>query len=313
MIETAQTRFPALTIAVVWAIAAPALAQETGNRERLAQEALGLVNAARAEEGLAELEMSDVLEDAAQGHAEDMLERDFYDHVTPEGQTPFDRFIEAGGDRWAVSGENIATCSGCATPADAGRVRAFHEGWMQSPEHRENILSQGFDNFGFGIAGEGREIYAVQTFSGPGDTTPDGDAAETVTAEDAREEALAEVNQVRNAAGLAPLEASEALDTAVERVLEAVADDAGAMPDDPFASLPEESAGWTSLELRTASRGGAGAEMTREDVATFIADMTSGSEVEEPLGGAAASHFGFAAKANGNGRKTAVAAFGGRE
>lgn len=38
---------------------------------------------------------------------------------------------------------------------------------MQSPEHGGNILSEGFDNFGFGIAGEGGEIYTVQTFSGP--------------------------------------------------------------------------------------------------------------------------------------------------
>lgn len=39
---------------------------------------------------------------------------------------------------------------------------------MQSPGHRKNILSEGFDSFGFGISGEVGEIYAVQTFSGPG-------------------------------------------------------------------------------------------------------------------------------------------------
>lgn len=313
MTEKTGIRLRAMTGALLWAIAAPAIAQETGDLERLRQEALDLTNAARAEVGLAELDPADVLDEAAQDHAVDMLERDFYDHVTPEGETPFDRFTAAGGSRWAVSGENIATCAGCTTPPDADRVRAFHQGWMQSPGHRENILSEGFDSFGFGIAGEEEEIYAVQTFSGPGANPSDGGDPETVTPEAARDAALEEVNRARSEAGLAALEASEALDIVAERLLETVAEDADTMPDDVFGLLPEGSSGWTSLALRSASRGGSGAGMTRGDVATFIADWSSSAETDSLLGGTAASRLGFAAQASGNGRKTAVAVFGGRE
>ena len=309
---TGNTSIQLLLVAFLWSLTTPAIAQETGDLERLRQEALDLANASRSEEGLTELHPRDVLDDAAQGHAVEMLERDFYSHVTPVGETPFDRFTAAGGSRWAVSGENIAKCTGCTTPPDADRVRAFHEGWMQSPGHRENILSEGFDSFGFGIAGEGNEVYAVQTFSGPGTNPSDGGNSETVTPEAARDAALEEVNNARATADLAPLEASDALDTVAERVLEAVAEDAEAIPEDVFGLLPEGSSGWTSLALRSASRGGAGAEMTREDVAGFIADWTSADD-ENPLGGAAASHFGFAAEATGSGRTSAVAVFGGRE
>lgn len=50
---------------------------------------------------------------------------------------------------------------GCPTTPDMTRVLAFHTGWMLSPGRSENILSDGFDNFRFGIAGESNGIYAV--------------------------------------------------------------------------------------------------------------------------------------------------------
>ena len=305
-------RLSPLTIALLWGIAAPLKAHDTSDLERLRQEALDLTNASRAEAGLTELAPNDVLNEAAQGHALDMLERDFYGHVTPDGETPFDRFRAAGGNRWAVSGENIATCAGCTTPPDVERVRAFHEGWMQSPGHRKNILSEGFDSFGFGIAGEDNRVYAVQTFSGPGTPPAERGKPESLTGEQAREVALEEVNQARSEAGLAPLKASEALDALAGRALDGIVDDPEALPDDVFSLLPEGSSGWTSLALRSASRGGAGPELTRADVVTFVEDWAPEAEAGDAFGGAAVTHLGFAAQASGEGRKTAVAVFGGR-
>lgn len=171
-----------------------AAAQETDDFSELWKQALDLVNGARADAGLTDLAPSDVLDRAAQGHASDMLERGFFGHVTPEGGTPFERFLAAGGNRWAVNGENIATCKGCPAPPDTDRLRAFHEGWMQSPGHRENILFEGFDSFGFGIAGGGDEIFAVQAFSGPGSDTDASGAAEPLPPGTAREIALKEIN-----------------------------------------------------------------------------------------------------------------------
>ncbi|WP_209428143.1 CAP domain-containing protein [Pararhodobacter sp. SW119] len=304
---------PVATV-LLGAFVAPTLAQETGDLSTLRQKALELTNTARAEAELPKLEPSDILDRTAQEHAADMLERDYHDHVSPDGDTtPFDRFIATGGSNWAISGENIATCERCPVPPDAGRVRAFHEGWMQSPGHRENILSDGFDSFGFGIVGEGSAVYAVQTFSGPGSDAIDGGDTQALTLQAAREMALEQINDARTAVDLDPLDGSEALDNVAERVLESLADDPEALPENVFELLPEGSTGWTSLALQTASLGGSGATMTLEDVATIISEWSSSDETYQSLGGAAASYFGFSAEAADDGRLSAVAVFAGRQ
>lgn len=295
-----------LTLAALCAAAMPAAAQEGDDLDRLRQRALDLVNASRAEAGAPELTPDLVLNDAAQSHADDMLERNYHAHVTPDGRTPHDRFRAAGGSRWALSGENIATCSGCAPPPDAERVATFHAGWLQSPGHRENILSDAFDRFGFGIAGAPDEIYAVQTFSGPGrkGDTPALDATE------ARAAVLAAINARRESAGLAPLAPSDPLDVLADRAL-TLRMSGSDPPDNIFGLLPEGSTGWTSVAIRMADRGGSGATLTQDDVAAVVREWAA-SGADAPLGGARASHLGFAAAAQDDGRATAVAVFGGR-
>ena len=287
------------------ALALSAAAQETVDPEPLRARALELVNAARAEEGLPGLTLGRTLNAAAQGHADDMRARDYYAHVGPDGETPADRFRAAGGSRWALSGENIARCTGCAPPPDAARVEAFQEGWMQSPGHRENILDPGFDRFGFGIAGDAEQTYAVQTFAGPGEA----DDGPRLDAAGARVAALEETNRRRQDQGLAPLEPDEALDAAAGQVLDARLS-GEELPEGLFGLLPEGATGWTSLAVRSASRGGSGAELSRGDVATFVERFASG---DTSLGGDDASHLGFAAAAQDDGRNVAVMVFGGRD
>jgi len=286
----------------------PAHSQEADDLAELREAALERTNASREEAGLGSLTRSDVLDDAAQGHAADMLERDFYDHISLEGETPFDRFLAAGGNRWAVSGENIATCTGCAVPADVDRVDAFHDGWMQSPGHRENILSEGFDSFGFGIAGAGSAVYAVQTFSGPG-ADEEGDGA-ALGPDEVAETALQQINNARTEVGLAPLELDVDLNEAAERVLERVAQDVEELPENIFELLPEGSTGWTSLSVQSTTLGGSGASVTEEDLSTIISDWTEAADQGDILGGSHSSHLGFAAEAAGDGRLSAVALFG---
>ena len=295
-----------LTILAVLATGLSADAQETGDLERLRQHALSLVNEARSEEGLSEVSLDTILNEAAQSHAADMVERDFYAHVGPDGGTPRDRFRDAGGSRWALSGENIAKCSNCALPPDIERLDAFHSGWMQSPEHRENILSEGFDRFGFGVSGEGDEIYAVQTFAGPG-AALDGPA---LTLEEARATALEAINARRMESGLDAIELSDPLNTLADRVLETrlAGED---LPQNTFDLLPAGSTGWTSLSILTASRGGAGSSLSRSSVETIVKGWTE-QRSATALGGSDATHLGFAAEAQENGRMTAVAVFGGQ-
>lgn len=306
MTRDAQLKSIILVTFLACQIIAPVAAQETAELDDMRDIALELTNESRAEAGLAPLTRSDILDEAAQNHAADMLERDYYDHVTPEGETPFDRFLAAGGNTWAVNGENIATCTGCPVPPDVKRLETFHDGWMQSPGHRENILSEGFDSFGFGIAGAGSTTYAVQTFSGPG-----GDEGDEGV-EDVTEAAFQKINATREAADLNPLEHSEDLDQVAHRVLESVTLDAGALPENVFDLLPEGSSGWTSLALQTATTGGAGASITEEDLSAIISDWADTGGSDETLGGTSASHVGFAAEAAGDGRISAVAVFAGR-
>lgn len=85
-----------------------AKAQESPALERLRNRVLTLVDETRLEEGLNELQPGEALDEAAQAHAEDMLGRGYYDHVSPEGDTMLDRYLAAGGSEWELVTENLA-------------------------------------------------------------------------------------------------------------------------------------------------------------------------------------------------------------
>lgn len=299
-IRTALT----LIAAVTCLQAGPAASQDADRLTELRKAALARTNASRQDAGLGSLSRSKVLDDAAQGHAEDMLRRDYFNHVSPDGTEPFDRFLDAGGSRWSVSGENIATCTGCAVSPDIARVDAFHEGWMDSPGHRKNILTEGFDSFGFGVASKNDTVYAVQTFSGPGD---DGDAGDALAGTEIPGTALRLVNDRRAKAGLEPLARDAGLDQAAQGILQQGTE---TLPDDIFRFLPEGSTGWTSLQVQMAAAGGSGTTVTGEDLSTVIADWSDAADAESILGGGTATHLGFAAEADNNGRLSVVALFG---
>ena len=302
-----------LPIALACAAALPCAAQPTEPDDPAAL-ALSLVNEARAEEGLPALERGARVSEAAQAHAEDMLARGYYDHVSPEGETARDRFLDAGGGRGPVVAENIARCEGCPTPPGTERVRGFQSGWMQSPGHRENILAEGLDRFGFGLAaedgaGEGK-TYAVQMFAGPG-TPPGaapGQAPERVGPEEAAEAALEALNADRAERGLEPLTLSEDLSAAARAAARGatLAEGRLELPGDVFGLLPEGAEGWTGLAVSAESCGGCGSYPVAGDAAHFAPRLAA----EE--GAEAFTHLGFALAADGTGRKTAVAIHGRR-
>ena len=101
---------------------------------------------------MSELCVQENLMAAAQGHAEDMIRRDFYAHETPEGLTPGDRISRAGYP-FVTYGENNNRVSGSYSgEPDRGELRAAFESWMESPGHRENILNLAFREVGFGLS-----------------------------------------------------------------------------------------------------------------------------------------------------------------
>lgn len=111
-------------------------------------------NTERAKVGLPPLADDITLDRAAQGHAEDMAERGFFSHDTPEGRTPWDRIAAAllGATPFSVMGENIAM--------GFRDVDATCVGWMNSPGHRANILDPDFHLIGTAWV----DGYAVQDF-----------------------------------------------------------------------------------------------------------------------------------------------------
>jgi uncharacterized protein YkwD len=132
--------------------------------QSLRQFALALTNRDRARYGRVALRLDARLNEAAQRHAEDMLRRNYFNHYSPEGRSPSDRFAAVGGRGGA--GENIAVIKAPTLGrVDAKRLDFFERQWMKSPGHRKNLLDARYTRFGFGIAAVGDRIYAVQLFS----------------------------------------------------------------------------------------------------------------------------------------------------
>lgn len=290
-------------------LASPAGAQAPEDLDRLRDRALELVNQSRAKAGLPALSEGSVLDDAAQGHAEDMLARDYYAHRSPEGRGPRDRYLAAGGSEARMTAENIARCSGCGSP-DLNRVDELHEGWMNSPGHRENILSEGLSHFGFGMVASGRESYAVQTFAGPG--TSRGESGEPVDTQAAAKDALDRLNRARREAGAPVLKLSDGLVTAATRLLpESLGSDARL--GDIGAAIPaEEQRNWRSVSAVSGLCGGCGTTTTEGDVTAFLNDWLETDGYSERLLDPGVAHMGVALRADGEGRKVMVLVLGDR-
>lgn len=133
--------------------------------KEIREKALHLANRDRVINGRSTLKENSQLSQAAQEYAEELLARDFYDHVTPEGETPKDRVEHIKGMRGV--GENLVQQKGnFRVQINEELLKQFQEGWMNSPGHRENLLNSDFTHFGYGIAydKEKGEVYAVQKF-----------------------------------------------------------------------------------------------------------------------------------------------------
>jgi len=99
-------------------------------------------NMEREANGLAPLNLNPELTHAAEMKAKDMFAKDYWAHVSPDGTTPWVWIRDSGYD-YLYAGENLAR--GFNTSADV--VTA----WMNSPEHRANMLSPNYTDIGFAV------------------------------------------------------------------------------------------------------------------------------------------------------------------
>ncbi len=122
----------------------------------LEQEMIGMVNEERKKEGLGKLTFDSSLQKTGRMHSEDMFIRGYFSHFSPEGETVAERAQKNNVD-YMVIGENLAF---------APDLPLAHQGLMNSPGHRANILSPEFNKIGIGIMDGG--IYGLmvtQVFS----------------------------------------------------------------------------------------------------------------------------------------------------
>ena len=132
-----------------------------GNLDNIQDDVIRLTNKYRRKEGLRRLKADTQLSKAAQGHADDMDDVGRYlGHKSSDGRDFEARIDEAGYD-WRSIRENVASGQQSA--------KAVVQGWMESPGHRANILSDDITEIGVGFAVDDSSgmTYWVQKFGAP--------------------------------------------------------------------------------------------------------------------------------------------------
>ncbi len=89
------------------------------------------------------LQLNPDLTAAAQAKANDMVKRNYWNHLTPDGKQPW-TFIVTTGYQYEAAGENLAYGFGSSDQVMTA--------WMDSKEHRANILDADYQDVGFATA-----------------------------------------------------------------------------------------------------------------------------------------------------------------
>ena len=125
-----------------------------------------LTNDSRQTAELHSLKISPLLEKAAQMKAEDMADKGYFAHISPEGITPW-HWLEEAEYEFSYAGENLAV--------NFFDSKSLNKAWLNSPTHRANIINKNFTEIGIGIANgiyKGKEtVFVVQFFGTPSSKT----------------------------------------------------------------------------------------------------------------------------------------------
>ncbi|MFA5872057.1 MAG: CAP domain-containing protein [Parcubacteria group bacterium] len=156
---------------------------------------INLTNAERKNNGgLGVLSENSKLDQAATLKAKDILAKQYFDHISPDGKGPTDLAKNVNYDYIAI-GENLAL-GGFASDKE------LVDAWMASPGHRENILNKAYTEIGVAVVKgiyEKQEVWvAVQEFGTPTAVCPQVD--ETLKAQiDASQKQIDSLLQTLNA------------------------------------------------------------------------------------------------------------------
>ena len=131
---------------------------------------LEIINEARRDAGVPPVVMG--TNNVAQIQAEQLLEDCVFSHWGTDGLKPYMRYSLAGG--YQVNGENVSSHNECgladtllgwnAEPTEM--VTDAVEGWLESPGHRETMLSPEYRRVNIGLAWNRNVFKAIQHFEG---------------------------------------------------------------------------------------------------------------------------------------------------
>lgn len=157
-------------------------------------EMLKLINIIREGHGKKPVILDAQLNALAQAHADDMVKRDFFGHINPDGLSPHDRRKKS--QIPTEVGENLAY---------SGSVLSAIQGLLRSPIHRANILMDDWVSVGIGITKDANDYLKVaQEFSPP--------ALTNTRLAELKNEMLAGINNARQKLGLSSLQSDATLE-----------------------------------------------------------------------------------------------------
>lgn len=126
-------------------------------REELARQEEGFANGVNGTPKQA-LAVNADLSDAAEGHSEDMDDRNFFAHTNPDGQSPTARAAEEGYSGGV--GENIGWVGGFSVGNAQARAQGHHDNLWDSDGHQQNFMNAGWSEIGVGY------VYGDYTYQG---------------------------------------------------------------------------------------------------------------------------------------------------
>ena len=136
-----------LSLVIVMSLALATMVTSCDARESRAS-AIVFINHERAERGLPAMAWADDLGQKAQVWA---------DHLAAVNQLGHSVLTDGVSPGWTVIGENVGV---------GGDIAAVHNGFMNSPKHREAILNGQYRSVGIGVTQRGNELYVVEVFTG---------------------------------------------------------------------------------------------------------------------------------------------------
>jgi uncharacterized protein YkwD len=136
-----------------------------GHNHDFISRAITRTNLYRQQNGCPALSENTLLDQAALNHSKDMAVRNYFDHSSPDGQTPWDR-MHAVGYQFSSAAENIA--AGFGTPEEV--IDAFFNETPPNDGHRKNILNCSLKEVGIGyyyLSSSTYKSYWTQDFGTP--------------------------------------------------------------------------------------------------------------------------------------------------